>query len=868
MRRFVTLAAILMMVPLLAAAGITVDVTRQPAAKVFDDIMRQSGKNFIYPSSLLKDLKVTVKAADEPLDAVLGRMFAGTGITYRILGDNVLLSGSGNGAHAARGILRVSGFVREAGSGEPLIGALVRDTTSKAVTTSNASGFYSLAVSPGTTCVIVSYPGYEHFSSGNIDVSANMVMDVDLGFSHRLDEVTVIETKNHVNDMRSPHPGGFSMSQRAITSVPVIFGESDVIKALQLQPGVSAGMEGLAGMYVHGGNSDENLYMLDNIPLYQVNHLGGLYSAFNTEAVKDVEFYKSSFPARYDGRLSSFMDVHTKDGSMEGHHGSFRLGLTSGAFNIDGPLRRGTTTYSLAVRRSWLEVFSIPVLAIANSAETNDHTDFRYAFMDVNAKVTHRFSPRSSAHVMFYYGDDYLRTGSKWRMEETAPWSDEEKYRMHWGNIVASAGWNYVFSPSVFGEFTGAFSRYYSTMKHDYTESVVYNSDGSFDDIRRLRDTDNNISDWIFRADFNWHPAASHSVDFGASFTHHSFLPARSVLTVEDKGTVTEMTDSLTAYHANEFNAYISDDWILSPSLRVNAGLHASLFAIDGHTRYGVSPRVAVCYNPSGRWSLKASYSRAVQYVHQLTQSYLSLPTDQWVPVTGDFRPQSSDKVSVGAYLAVGQHLTLSAEAYYKWMHNLVEYRDEYYLIPPQPTWESQLVSGRGTAKGADIKISKETGRLTGHVAYSLMWADRTFPDRNGGRTYPARFDNRHKINILLNWKINDRWEIGASWTGMSGNRFTLPVQNWQGPDFGSSWGPGEYKLITGINNYRLPFYHRLDLSFTRHTRHGFWNFSFYNAYCHMNVAGVRFGDRHGRPVFQQFHLFPIIPSISYTWTF
>ena len=328
--------------------------------------------------------------------------------------------------------------------------------------------------------------------------------------------------------------------------------------------------------------------------------------------------------------------------------------------------------------------------------------------------------------------------------------------------------------------------------------------------------------------------------------------------------------DSTQSYTANEANLYIEDDFRLSDWFRVNAGFHGSLFNISGKTRYGLGPRLSISYNPAENWAVKAAYSRTNQYVHQLCQTYLALPTDQWVPITGNLKPQTADKISVGGYWQSDNGMyAVSVEGFYKYMRNLVDYRDEYYLQPPMEMWNARLCSGKGTAKGLDIKVEKVLGRFSGHIAYSLAWADRTFPEKNGGHTFPARFDHRHTVNILLNWKISDKVQLNAAWTGHSGNRFTLLPQVWESPDFDVTGFSENTPLKAGINNYQLPFYHRLDLSCTVRNKRGFWNFSLYNAYCHMNTVAIRrkYTDNN-RPVFQKVKMLPIIPSISYTWQF
>ncbi len=287
--------------------------------------------------------------------------------------------------------------------------------------------------------------------------------------------------------------------------------------------------------------------------------------------------------------------------------------------------------------------------------------------------------------------------------------------------------------------------------------------------------------------------------------------------------------------------------------LRANAGLHLSMFNIDHKTNFGIGPRLSIGYRPDENWAVKAAYARTNQYVHQLSETYLSLPSDQWVPITGKFKPQNADKVSIGAYWTSNDRtFAASAEGYYKVMRNLIEYRDEYYLQPPTDMWNSQLCSGKGTANGIDFRIEKTYGKLSGHIAYSLAWSDRKFQEKNGGKSYPARFDHRHTINALLSWKISDRTTLNAAWIGHSGNRFTFMPQVWSATDFGDNYGKGSEPLKTNLNNYQLPFYHRLDLSCSIHGKRGYWTFSLFNAYCHLNTVAIkRTYNKEHHPVFQ-----------------
>lgn len=804
MKKFVLLPIMLCLCSVLMAQNVTIRAVNKPAAVVFRSIVEQTGKNFVYSSELLKDMRVTVNVKDMPLKQALSVMFKDSGIEWEIKGRNIILK-----------------------------------KRAKSVKQSQVDKTSKVSKPTVTTTVPALKILYEVVVVSRLEAPAVETSDI----------------------------GAKKLTAQEIINTPVLFGESDVIKALQMQPGISEAQEGLAGMNVHGGNSDENLYMLDNVPLYQVNHFGGLFSAFNAEAIRYVDFFKSSIPAKYDGRLSSYLDVRTKNGSQEAHHGSFRLGLTSGAFNIDGPIGN-KTSYSVALRRSFFDMLSIPMLALANSSADDENIRFRYAFMDLNAKLTHRFTNKATGFVSVYFGDDILKTGSSDKQLPESGWYEDDKADFHWGNLVAQTGLNYSFNPAMTAEFTTAYTRYFSGMKHDCLTKEIMPT-GTIETHSMSR-TKNNINDWIFRSDFDWRPNEENHVRFGGNYILHSFLPART-----DRNYCIETTriitrDSTWTYTANEANLYIEDDWRAGEKIRMNAGVHLSLFNIDGKTDLGYGPRLSLSYHPDVSWAVKGAYARTNQYVHQLSQTYLSLPSDQWVPVTGGFKPQNADKISIGAYWqSDNKAFAASVEGYYKIMRNLVDYRDEYYLQPPTAMWNAQLCSGKGSAKGIDFNIEKVFGRLSGHISYSLAWSDRTFADKNGGKPFPARFDNRHTINILINWNISDKASLNAAWTGHSGNRFTLLPQVWSSPNFGSMFIDDETPLKAPINNYQLPFYHRLDLSCMVRNKRGYWTFCLYNAYCHMNTVAIRRSyDKHYNPVFQKVKLLPIIPSISYTWQF
>lgn len=804
------LLIILILLPVFQAAvcqKVSIKANDVPAETVFKDIMGQTGWNFVYTSSILDGLRVTLDVKDVGMKRALNLIFKDSDIKYKMKGKSVLLMKKQS--QRKNKTMKIGDDVRPA------------------------------------IKVVDSLPA---------------VM---------LDEV-LVESRLDRHPMDSSEIGAMKLSAEEISKVPVLMSEEDVLKTVQMQPGIMQSADGMAGISVHGGDTDQNMVMLDNIPLYSSDHCAGLFSAFNVDAVEHIDFYKSSVPARFDGRLSSYLDVRTKNGSKERRSGSVRLGLAAGAFSINGPMGKNTT-YSVALRRSWTEALTLPLLGLINLLSEEKYY-IGYAFTDVTGKITHYFRKGTVGFVKVYYGEDSFYGMSTFNPDWylTSVTDRDERSSLRWGSLVAQAGLRHRFSETMTAEFTGGYTRFFSTMKeNDHTKSSY--GDGDSGEAWIMNRFSNNIGDFIVKGDFEWRPDEKHNVGFGTGYTLHSFLPERITKKYEKDSVVVTDLDSTWRYMANEVNAYVEDAWRISEKIRVNAGLNASLFCIEDKVHTGISPRISLSYNPNSRISLKCAYSRNTQYVHRLSQSYISLPTDQWVPITGEFKPETSDKVAAGVYWMIGDgRFSASLEGYFKRMNNLVDYRDEYYLKLPAEKWSSVLCSGKGSARGVDINLEKRSGSVTGQISYSLAWADRTFADKYGGKTFPARLDHRHTVNILVNWEVSPKVSLSAAWTGHSGSRFTLMTQVWTGSEEidGGYWSE-QSGLKTDLNRYTLPFYHRLDLSCRVKNKRGYWNFSLYNAYCHMNTIGIRRAyNRNGRPVFQKVALLPIIPSFSYTWLF
>lgn len=713
----------------------------------------------------------------------------------------------------------------------------------------------------------------------------------------QLEDVIVHGSRNENFNMKTHHIGAMSLSRSTIARTPTLFGESDIIKTLQLEPGVSGGIEGFAGLYVHGGNADENMYTLDNVPLYQVNHVLGLFSAFNTETIQYADFYKSTFPAHLDGKLSSYIDIHTREGSDKGFHGSFKLGLTSGAFNIEGPMNKDRTTFSFAIRRSWYDLITVPMVKMASYFATEGELDsfIGYAFTDMNAKITHRFSPRSKMTISGYWGDDYLRISEETGKSSTSQYG-QAFINMRWGNLMGAVNWDYIYSQALRSVVTASVSRYESKMVIGTDEADIINGE-KYNSATFRTGTDNYIYDYRLKGNWTWNTSERNNLVYGAALTFHDFMPKTSFMHYSYLTERKDFQDDVSHLYGGEGNVYVEDNLELTDKLRLNGGVHYSLFKIFGSEhRFNqtLSPRIAFNYTPTLELAFKGGYSRTSQFVYQLSESLISLPTDQWVPIARQQKPLTADKISLGGYWTPGHRFTFSAEAYMKWMHNLLEFRDEFYLVPPSEPWIQRTVAGSGTAKGLDFKLSRDYGKLTGHVSYSLLWADRLFAEKNNGQRYPARFDNRHKVNVFLCWRPSKNFDLSATWIGMTGNRITLPPQMWYAPVVGDPYNSClDAEQQVPVNNFRLPFYHRMDLSATVNTKKGYWNFSIYNLYSQTNVITVGKGFKtvkypnpeynpklpaneytnsptisREEPAFIRYKFLPIIPSVSYTWLF
>ncbi len=830
--------------------------------------------------------------------------------TRRYLVTLLLLLAATVGANAQQRFT-LSGSVMDAVSHETLLGATLYDTHSELGTTTNEYGFFSLTLPAGRVKLEISYVGYAP-QVKEIELTGNTTINFLLEPAVGIEQVVVYGDRRHSGAL-SAQMGAIEVPLAQIKAVPTMFGEQDVMKALQLLPGVQAGSEGSSGIYVRGGGADENLTLLDGVPMYNVNHLGGFFSAFNPDAVKSVTLFKGSFPARFSSRLSSVVDVRTKDGDMYAYHGNVSLGVISSRINLEGPLWKGRTSFNVSFRRTYSDLITSGVLGVLSATELDTGSIYGgYYFYDLNAKITHRFSDRDRLYLSLYMGDDavYFNVRDKYTYGDNTTEESRLKMDWKWGNLVASARWNRVCSPQLFMDASLTYTRY----RNDLGVGTILNSSSSAgkESSEIGLGANSGISDLTAKVDMSWNPSPEHKVRYGASMTGHTFRPdvmvARMSLSADytdpESGavidTLIEMDEMIgeKIVKALEVVAYAEDEISYDDWLQANVGLSYSGFAVQGKYYHSLQPRVSARALLADNLSVKVGYAYMTQYVHLLMNNAISLPSDLWVPVTERIKPMSSSQVAAGVFYDIPGLFDLSVEAYYKDMNNLMEYKDGASLMATTSGWEDKVCLGRGWAYGVEFLLQRSVGRTTGWIGYtwskSMRLFDRPGEEINGGRPFPAKYDRRHDISITIAHKLTDNIDLSATWVYNTGNCATLAMQYFQpmpgelspGAEGGGSYYYGDnLSYVPSRNNYRYDPYHRLDVgvNFHKQKKYGVrtWNISVYNAYNSMNPfimypteEAVHNYDGQGnlsvswRKKFVKLTIFPIIPSITYSYKF
>lgn len=766
-------------------------------------------------------------------------------LSYILLFALLILAGQSIGQIHAQSFT-ISGYVKDGATGESLPSATVAIINRNTGTRTNDFGFFSLTLPRDTVRIQVRFVGYAPqdtllFLNRNLTIEFRLLEE-----STQLEEIVITDDAAR-QAVQSAQMSMISLPMSKIKQIPVVFGEADPIKVLQLMPGVRNNSEGNAGFFVRGGGADQNLVLLDGAPVYNASHLFGFFSVFNPDAVKGVELYKGGFPARYGGRLSSVLDIQMKDGNSHKTTVSGGIGLIASRLTAEGPLgKKQKGSWIVSGRRTYLDAFTRQ-LNRANRSNANWNRIPDYYFYDLNFKATWAPTEKDKFFLSGYFGRDVFGFDD--------PLLD---IGFGWGNAAATFRWNRQISPKLFLNQSLIFSDY----KYDIDNRLELFRVQLFSGIR----------DYGYKAEIDYLPSPRHTVKAGAIYTYHELEPGGYEGSTSDGAF---QTRSATRLFGNEWSAWLQDDWEVSDVLRFNYGMRASGFVTPDTQYFYPEPRFSARIKTSEKLSFKASYSRMAQYLHLVSNSSISLPTDLWFPATRNLRPQVGDQVAGGfAWLLFKRKVTFTYEAYHKWMDNQVEYREGAQIFF-NPNLANEFVQGRGWSYGNEFLFQKNEGKWTGWLGYTLSWTWRQFPQINMGEKFPARQDRRHDIVAVFTWNLSHRAMLSATFVYATGNAVTLPEGRYVAFDQ-ATLKPVIVPVYPGRNSLRMPDYHRGDLGFT-------WKFdprwgesditiSIYNIYNRRNPYIVFFQEVRNEAQeiegfeARQVSLFPIIPAA--TWNF
>lgn len=765
----------------------------------------------------------------------------------------------------------ISGYVRDLDTKEILVGAHVGDGSSGGRgNITNSYGFYSLTLPVGRKNLTVSYLGYENTV---VDISSSRDTTVHVYLTSKATEIS--EVVVHQVRYGQRRLGIVDVPIATIQSAPALLGETDLMKSLQFIPGVQNTSEGKSDLSVRGGSPDQNLILLDGAPLYNPNHVFGFLSVFNTDALKNVTLYKSGFPARFGGRLSSVIDVTTNDGNKARFSGSATIGLPTIRVNLEGPILKDRTSFTFSARRSYLDL-------LMNAVSSNKHGDKTDMFFhDLNAKIHHKINDRTFLYLSIYNGNDKLdqKTSSIKNEVDNHTMSSEQ---WDWGNTIATAKLSRVMSPNLFFRGMFIYNRYHYKMATNDEYGYMDDSEDS-QIVNRNFLFSSGIRDFSISGDFDYSPNPNHSAKFGGALTFHNYNP--EVISLSTTGDEARSSRNSPQYtYSRELALYAENDWEISPEINFNAGLRFSLLNVNTKTYAAIDPRLSLRFLLSDKMTIQAGYTMMQQYVHLLSSNSIVMQTDLWVPVTERVKPMRSTQYSIGLSYELSKTISLAFEAYHKDMINIIEYKDGISYAGVSAGWEGKVEVGRGKSYGVEFSIEKRGGRLTGTASYTLAKSERKFDEINFGEWFPSKYDRRHTVNVSLSYNLSKQLDLTAGWTYHSGDRITLPLMSYVNPDVpdtGGSYIPNLMQL-EHRNNFLLPDYHRLDIGFNyifaqRNNRYCTLNVSVYNLYCRMNpykviIESEMYTDSSGERLFRhslkQITLFPIIPALAFSYNF
>ena len=798
--------------------------------QLLNELHSKYAVNFSYNNENLPlSQSVRFKSTSVSLHEILRKMGDEAQIAYAVYNDLIILT-----PKKPKVKYTISGYVEDNSNGEKLLGASVYNERTLVGTISNKYGFYSLTLAEGPVHLVASYVGYKAYEQ-DIDLKSDTTVQIMLLPSAEIEEVKIEAQKREFNTRSQLSV--IKISSKDVNQIPALLGEVDVLKSLQLLPGVQSGTEGSSGLIVRGGGVDQNLIILDGVPVYNVNHLFGFFSVFNSNAIQDVTLYKGGFPARYGGRVSSVIDLNMKEGNNKEFKGEGSIGLISSKFTFEGPVKNENTSFIISGRRTYLDLLASPFLTLKRDGLTSK---YGYYFYDLNMKINHRFSDKSRLFLSSYMGNDVFHFTQNMKEDSS---NVNSLYQLKWGNITTNLRWNYVLNNKLFTNTTLSYSNYRFSLKNENkaTEYIGTEKEVTSNSLAFL----NGIHDLSGRVDFDYFPNHDHILKFGACYDHHSFVPS-SFTQKNDPG-----RDSSNTVNINGHEAFLygEDDIKIGQKANANIGFHYSLFSTGKKIYSHLEPRISAKYSLRPNFALKASASRMVQYLQTNSYSGISLPIDLWVPSTDSLKPVESWNYSFGMDYQPSNAWHFGMEGFYKNMKNVKAFKEGAY---PNSNFLEDIVQGKGWAYGIEFMARKSTGKTTGWLSYTWSHAWRKFDGISFNEKFPYKYDRINDINVVVMHKFNERIDISGTWVFGTGNAISLSTQKYISNFALEAGGVQGFQkphiqVYGRRNNYRLPDYHRMDIGISFHkekkriTRT--WSFGAYNVYNRQNALWIYWDD-------------------------
>lgn len=872
-------AFLLLFVSIRAQAPIEIkvdfEVEEMPLMEAIDSLSNLAGITIAYsPSIFEENYLCTYAFHKEPLLNILEYLLRNAPVAYQLSNKNeqIIL------VKKQKELVTLSGFIQDANSGERLIGANIIDLVSGQGIASNEYGFFSLTLPEGVVELRVSYLGFTPVYE-RLFLHQNRSKTYSLSSSLTLQEVVIRGRSDKGQQTLLQTGSKQDVDMEHLAALPTLGGEVDVMRIMDLLPGVQSGPDGVGGLHVRGGNADQNLVLIDGVPIYNGSHLLGIYSMFNDFSVQKASLQKSDFDTRYGGRLSSVMDIRLKEGNQQEYHCGIGLGLLTTKAYFEGPVQKGKSSFMLSGRRLFWDIF---LRLIVGNLESSDLQYLRFYFYDWNAKVNYTLSEKDRFYLSFFRGGDIFEFNDEVSglNNNPRPVTLINNIAVDWDNTVLSARWNHVFTDRLFANSTLTFSKFdfrYRNYDHSFYQDTTETERLFFDQ------NISSIVDYTLKTDFDYYLSPAHLIKFGGAYIHHLFKTTTTslntsdlqsgfpqALSFEDISDPDKLQDAFkpTQTRANELVVYLEDNFKINPTWTLKGGLYSAVFLVQDKTWFSLQPRLSLRaqLHPTLHW--ETSVSQMTQFLHLVTGSNIGLPSDLWVPATANVAPQNATQVSSGFNFTDQNGIKLSLEGYYKKMNNILNFsaNDESPIPSEVSNWEEEVVVGEGWGYGIETFFAINRGKNTGQLSYTLSWAERRFRALNDGKRFPFRYDRRHFLKLSYLYKFSEKFQVGFNWVYGTGNPYTLKEGEFSLP------GYGQFDIYTPQNSVRLPAYHRGDLSlnFIKEKEKGTrtWNISIYNFYNRQNPFWIFQVTENGVTKTQQLSILPFLPSFTYSYQF